>query len=116
MTGDNVEWLAGRENADGTPTEIGALRQQLDAAKAELRLAAEINEAALDDRIDAYQKLATAEAEIARLRRAMEVVASLAGKDWLIGQLALAESLQNVMGENLRYAFSQIDQAKEVLG
>jgi len=59
------------------------------------------------------QQLTAAETETARLRRAMEAAASLAGRDWLIGQLALAESLQNVMGENLSYTLDQYERAKE---
>jgi chromosome segregation ATPase len=49
---------------------------KLDAAKAELRLAAEINEAALDDRIDAYQKLTAAEAAIHELEESVSALES----------------------------------------
>jgi hypothetical protein len=40
-------------------------------------------------------------AEISRLKSVMEAVASLPGKDWLIGQLALGEALDGKTGKHL---------------
>lgn len=39
------------------------------------------------------QQLATAQARITRLREVMEEVGGMAGKDWLAGQLKLAQAL-----------------------
>ena len=51
------------------------------------------------------QRLAAAEA-------AMKAVASLPGKDWLIGQLALAELLDGKGGKHLQYALVMYRAAK----
>lgn len=45
--------------------------------------------------------------EIERLRSVMEAVASLAGKDWLVGQLALGEALDGVFGAHYEHVIKQ---------
>ena len=46
------------------------------------------------------------------LRAAMEAAGSLPGKDWLIGQLALAEYLDGKGGPHLKYAIEQYEECK----
>lgn len=66
-----------------------------------------LNEMPEDHRPEGYpavqmQDLTALAEEIRRLRKVMEVCASMAGKDWLEGQLALAEALDAPYGtENL---------------
>jgi len=100
-----------------TNEQIEELRTRLAAAEAEVARLGRCNEQLSLSHAEVVnsqnKRLAAAEAENERLRRAMEAAASLAGRDWLIGQLALAESLQNVMGENLSYTLDQYERAKE---
>ena len=50
--------------------------------------------------------------EVERLRTAMTAVASMPGKEWLIGQLALGEALQGG-GDHLDYVMALVAEAKE---
>jgi outer membrane murein-binding lipoprotein Lpp len=52
--------------------------------------------------IGTMAKVRTLTAEVERLRKAMAAVASMPGREWLAGQLALGEALQGG-GENLDY-------------
>ena len=57
---------------------------------------------AIDDLRDANK---TIQREVERLRSVMKAVASMPGRQWLIGQLALAEALGEG-GEHLDYVLS----------
>lgn len=50
-------------------------------------------------------------AEVERLRAAMKAVASMAGRDWITGQLALCEALDDRVGPNLMFALQQAARA-----
>jgi len=96
--------------------EIKTTNEQIEELRTKLAAAEARCDTVSHNAIAVNQEFINTCNENERLRRAMEAAASLAGRDWLIGQLALAESLQNVMGENLSYTLDQYERAKEGSG
>lgn len=85
--------------------QIAALRQQLDAAneerkawwrafnRAEELIGLSSQAVVPDSAFPLHERITELRAEVERLKAVMSEVASMPGKDWLAGQLALAEAL-----------------------
>jgi len=67
-----------------------------------------------DDCVICYcdTEMAETRAEVQRLYNVMAAVASMPGRDWVTGQLALAEAL-GTGGEHLDFVLRQAEAAKE---